>query len=101
VLRVVPAATAKLASCQSLSRNRVANTAFLLPKGDCTIPDDRNLRGAQDRARINMGEDYEVRYWSQRFGVSEEELHEAVRIAGSSVDEVARHFEQRKHQRAH
>jgi hypothetical protein len=29
------------------------------------MADDRNIRGAADRSRINMQEDYEVRYWTE------------------------------------
>ena len=34
------------------------------------MADDRTNRGPQDRSRINLGEDYEVRYWTDKFGVS-------------------------------
>ena len=43
------------------------------------MADDRTLRGRQDRQRINMSEDYEVAYWSKKWGVSREQLAEAVR----------------------
>jgi len=52
------------------------------------MPDDKNKRGRQDRNRINMNEDYEVRYWSQKFGVTKEELKAAVRRAGNSAAAV-------------
>jgi endo-alpha-1,4-polygalactosaminidase (GH114 family) len=29
------------------------------------MADDRSIRDAADRSRINMQEDYEVRYWTQ------------------------------------
>ncbi|MDM0076983.1 DUF3606 domain-containing protein [Variovorax sp. J2P1-59] len=35
------------------------------------MPDDTNYRGAQDRARIYVREDHEVRYWTEAVGVSE------------------------------
>jgi hypothetical protein len=31
--------------------------------------DDTKKRGEQDRRRINTSEDYEIRYWSKKFGV--------------------------------
>jgi Protein of unknown function (DUF3606) len=37
------------------------------------MADDRRLTGLQDRSQISLSEDYEVRYWTQKFGVSEEE----------------------------
>jgi hypothetical protein len=56
------------------------------------MADDRNERGPQDRARINIHEDYEVRYWTRAFGVSAEELKRAVQAAGVMRDDVARHL---------
>ena len=52
------------------------------------MPDDPKAR-AQDRKRISLKEDYELRYWSERFGVSREELREAVSAAGSDPDKSA------------
>jgi hypothetical protein len=54
------------------------------------MSDDRTKRGLQDRDRININEDYEVQYWSQKFGVSKEELATAVDAAGPMVADVAR-----------
>jgi hypothetical protein len=52
------------------------------------MADDKTLRSAQDRSRIAMGEDYEVRYWTEKFGVSRERLQEAVDSVGNSADAV-------------
>jgi hypothetical protein len=30
-----------------------------------SMADDRSIRGAADRSRINMQEDYEIRYWTR------------------------------------
>ena len=54
------------------------------------MSDDRTQRGPQDRNRININEDYEVQYWSEKFGVSREELISAVDSAGPMVADVAR-----------
>lgn len=56
------------------------------------MPDDPTKRGPQDRSRISLEEDYEVRYWTRRFGVSKEELAEAVRAVGHSVERVSEHL---------
>jgi len=32
------------------------------------MADDLKNRGAQDRARVNVNEDHEVRYWTQKMG---------------------------------
>ena len=54
------------------------------------MSDDKSQRGPADASRINMGEDYEVQYWTKRFGVSRDELQNAVDRAGVSADAVAR-----------
>ena len=38
------------------------------------MADDKSKRGQADRRRINVEEDYEVRYWTKELGVSAEEL---------------------------
>lgn len=60
------------------------------------MPDDPTKRGPQDRSRISLAEDYEVRYWTERFGVSKEELAEAVQVAGHSVEQVAEYLRRKR-----
>ena len=38
------------------------------------MSDDTSNRGPQDRSRVEMDDDYEVSYWTERFGVTREEL---------------------------
>jgi hypothetical protein len=52
------------------------------------MPDDKTKVGGQDRARIDMSEDYEVRDWTESFGVSKERLQQAVDAAGDRADDV-------------
>jgi hypothetical protein len=52
------------------------------------MADDKTNRGPQDRSRINLSEDYEVRYWTEKFGVSKARLEAAVRKVGASADAV-------------
>jgi hypothetical protein len=49
--------------------------------------DNKEKVGGQDRARINVNEEYEVEYWKLRFGVSSEELKRAVEEAGTTQAE--------------
>ena len=50
---------------------------------------DLNKKGFQDRSRINMNEDHEVAYWTEKFGVTKEELQKAIDRTGSnSADEI-------------
>lgn len=56
------------------------------------MSDDLTNRGAQDRARINLNEDHELRYWTKELEVSEQRLKEAVNAAGVSVEAVKKHL---------
>lgn len=38
------------------------------------MPDSKKNVGKPDRDRINLSEDYEVRDWSEKFGVTPEQL---------------------------
>ena len=38
--------------------------------------------------RINVSEDYEVRFWAKALGISEVALMEAVSLVGDKVDDV-------------
>lgn len=58
------------------------------------MADDPNIRGPQDRSRINTNQEHEVRYWTKELGVSEEQLRQAVQRVGSSADKVREHLRQ-------
>jgi hypothetical protein len=52
------------------------------------MADDLTNRGPADRSRINMHEDYEVRYWTKALGVSKEELQRLVDKHGNSATKI-------------
>lgn len=52
------------------------------------MSDNLNNRGAQDRARINLSEAHEVRYWTDALSVSEEELRDLVGRVGDQAEKV-------------
>jgi hypothetical protein len=52
--------------------------------------DDRTIRDAADRTRINMQEDYEVRYWTQKWSVTREQVAPAIRAVGVMVADVVK-----------
>jgi Protein of unknown function (DUF3606) len=54
------------------------------------MADDLKDRGARDLSRVNVHGDYEVRYWTGKWGVTKEQLVAAVQRAGVSVKAVAR-----------
>jgi len=56
------------------------------------MADDLKKSGGQDRQRINVNEDYELRDWSRKFGVSTDRLKEAVRAVGDNARRVEEHL---------
>jgi hypothetical protein len=52
------------------------------------MADDKKQSGKSDRDKINVNEDYELRDWSKKFGVSKEELKKAVQKVGNSAEAV-------------
>ena len=56
------------------------------------MADDKTKSGGQDRKRINVNEDYELRDWAAKFGVSIERLRETVLLVGDHADEVERYL---------
>ncbi|MEO8630536.1 MAG: DUF3606 domain-containing protein [Betaproteobacteria bacterium] len=54
--------------------------------------DDKSKTGGEDRKRINVNEDYELRDWSKKFGVSQEELKAAVKKVGDQASAVEKHL---------
>lgn len=56
------------------------------------MADDKSNRGPQDGTRISLNEDYDVAYWTKRFGVTEEQLAQAVKAVGHSVAEVEKYL---------
>jgi Protein of unknown function (DUF3606) len=51
---------------------------------------DDPKKQAQDRQRINVHEDYEVRYWTKALGVTKERLQQLVKEHGDRADDVRR-----------
>jgi len=58
------------------------------------MSDDKTKPGGQDRTRINVNEDYELRDWSKKFNVSPEQLKAAVQAVGTSAAAVEQHLKQ-------
>jgi len=50
--------------------------------------DNKAKTGSPDGKRINVEEDYELEYWSEKFGISRNELKKAVKAAGTSAAAV-------------
>jgi hypothetical protein len=54
------------------------------------MADDKSKVAKADRDRINLNEDYEVRYWSDTLGITELELEAVVEKVGPMVEDVRR-----------
>lgn len=52
------------------------------------MADDTSKRGPQDASKINVHEPWEVRYWTEKFGITAEKLEEAVKAVGPGVAKV-------------
>ena len=56
------------------------------------MSDDLRDRGPQDRSRVNVSEEWELRYWSEKFGVSPDAVKSAVAKVGPMVKNVEEHL---------
>jgi len=54
------------------------------------MADDLTRRQPQDASRINLHEEWEVQYWTSKFGVSADRLKRAVMKVGHSAGAVER-----------
>jgi hypothetical protein len=52
------------------------------------MSDNLQKAGQQDRSRINVHEEWEVRHWTEALGVTREELEKAVAEVGVSANAV-------------
>jgi hypothetical protein len=71
-------------------------TVELFNKKNKIMADNKNNSGRPDRDRISLSEDYEVRDWSKKFGVSPEELKKAVKQVGSNTRDVEAYLKKGK-----
>ena len=56
------------------------------------MSDDLRKRGGQDRTRIDVNQDYELRDWANRFGVTPQQLKDAVQAVGDRAADVEKHL---------
>lgn len=60
------------------------------------MSDNKENRGPADRTRINVNEDYELAYWTKKFGVDANTLRSAVKAVGVSATAVEQHLQSKK-----
>jgi hypothetical protein len=80
------------AIAKSTSAASVIGMLFSVLSKTSNMSDNKNLNGPQDSSRINVHEDYELRYWSEKFGVSKAELQKAVDEVGVSATKVEQYL---------
>jgi Protein of unknown function (DUF3606) len=59
------------------------------------MPDELKQTGKADDTRINVDQEHEVKYWSEKFGVSRDQLRSTVAKVGSMVKNVRDHLQHR------
>ena len=52
------------------------------------MSDDKSKTGGQDRQRISLQQDYEIRDWTKSLGCTEDQLRAAVKAVGDSAEKV-------------
>jgi len=52
------------------------------------MSDSLHNNGGPGRTRINVNEDLEVRTWADRFGVTPNDVRDAIKAVGDRVDDV-------------
>lgn len=62
------------------------------------MADDKTKSGGQDRERINVNQDYELRDWSESLGTTPEKLKEAVQAVGDRADKVREYLKKERPQ---
>ncbi|PKB13813.1 DUF3606 domain-containing protein [Janthinobacterium sp. 64] len=56
------------------------------------MSDDLTKRGPQDASKVNIHEEWELAYWSKKFGVTKEKLIQAVKAVGVGAAAVGKHL---------
>lgn len=62
------------------------------PKKRASHKDDPSKRGTPDNDLISMTQPHEVRYWTQHFGVSRDELQDAIDATKSHSVKVIENY---------
>jgi hypothetical protein len=60
------------------------------------MSDDKSQAHGQDRDRINVNQEYELRDWAKTLNTSPERVKEAVQAVGDRADKVREFLGQRK-----
>ena len=67
----------------------------VLCKEEYFMSDDKSKTQPQDSSKVNVHEQYEVEYWSKKFGVTPDQLKTAVSRVGTSAAKVEQDLKRR------
>ncbi|MDA8442850.1 MAG: DUF3606 domain-containing protein [Peptococcaceae bacterium] len=56
------------------------------------MPEDLPKKRPDDTSKVNIHDQFEVRWWCHELGCTESELKSAVYAVGTSADEVRKHL---------
>lgn len=56
------------------------------------MSDNPKQRGGQDRERINVNQDYELRHWAKKLDATPQQIKEAVQAVGDRAEAVEMHL---------
>ncbi len=59
------------------------------------MSDDKSKASGQDRERINVNQEYELRHWAKSLNTTPEKLKEAVQAVGDRSDKVREFLRER------
>jgi len=60
------------------------------------MADDKSNAGGQDRSRINVNQDYELRDWARSLNTTPERIKEAVQAVGDRAEKVREYLKSDK-----
>lgn len=60
------------------------------------MADERTKTGPADRSRVDVHEDYEVRYWTGKFGCTKAQLEAAVKAVGVMAKDVEAYLKKKQ-----
>jgi hypothetical protein len=60
------------------------------------MSDNKSQTGGQDRERINVNQDYELRDWAKSMNTTPERIKEAVQAVGDRAEKVREYLNQDK-----
>ena len=89
---VVRVPKARKTTAANKAPKRSAGASARLRKKAAGGKDDRSKRRPQDAARINVHQDWEVRYWCDKLHTTPARLRQAVKQVGPMAKDVRRHL---------